>query len=266
MGNDSESKLFEDNLFEESYIGIVEESADEQFEYRCKIRVYGKFGHADVSLNKIPTEHLPWAYPLNSSMFGSSSSAGSYSYPKKGAIVRVIFDGDIYSPKYFGIHHVSDKLKSIVKSSYENSQILIFDEDEELGIYYTKNTGLLINLKDSIINIKNSDNSILVQNKNNESAIELKGGDIDIVTNNSTSVSSPTSITHNSQLIHNNGNAVRQGANPIYSAVNGEPLKLWAQTLAAAVDSKLPVSGGSIAQMTNSFFELILSNTVTTSP
>ncbi len=116
-----------------------------------------------------------------------------------------------------------------------------------------------------MINIK-ADNSILVNHKDSRSTIELKGPDIDITTENSTSISSPNNVTLNSQQVTINGTKVSVGANPIYKAVNGDILMALLASMSTIIDSKTPTSGGACAQLVEQFKSLVLSETVTTTP
>ena len=59
------------------------------------------FGDKGDSLGSIPVEDIPWAYPLHDLQFGSDTGTGRFSTPKMGAMVRVVFEGDQYHPRYF---------------------------------------------------------------------------------------------------------------------------------------------------------------------
>lgn len=259
--------FYEDDIGKEPYLGIVEDNVDPKKIFRCKVRVIGKFGYPDSSKNKIPVADLPWCYPVNANIFTAKNSGGggSYSVPKIGSVVRIKFDGSIYHPKYTSVEDVSPEASAAVGGSYENSHVLAFDKEEDLRMYYTKTSGLLIYLKGSLMNIR-ADNSILINHKDSRSTIELKGPDIDIITENSTTVSSPNNVTLNSQQVTVNGTKVSVGANPIYKAVNGDILMALLDAMAVMIDAKTPTSGGACAELVAQFRSLILSETVTTTP
>ncbi len=253
------------DIVEQSYLGKILMVDDDQFQGRCKIRVFGVFGGEDnTQLQNISAEDLPWAYPLLPAIFGKAG-AGSFHTPKKNQIVRVFFDGDQYHPFYYSISDLDKDLKDKIKADYNGFHALLFDEEEKLRIWYAKKTGLLLNLDDSIINIK-PDNSILIDHKSSSSTIELAGPACTIKTNATIDLSSQNSIILNSNLIHENGVQVRHGAAPIYSAVNGEPNMLLFTALALLIDQKLPISTPLATDLVEKFRDAILSKTVTTSP
>jgi len=254
------------DIINDSYIGEIEDANDPDHIGRCKIRVFGVFGEKDSANNRIPTEDLPWAYPLYDLSFASKSGgSGRFSSPKKGTKVRVIFDRDKYHPKYVSIEELDEKLKSELENDYDGFHSIVFDSDNGLKIYFAKKTGLLFDFDGSKINIL-PDNSIVIDHKNSSSTIELKGNDIDIVTNSNVNISAPNTVTVNSKKIHENGNQVDVGANPIYSAVNGEPLIQLLQIMAASIDAKLNTSPGLNANIVNAMKNLILSSNVKVSP
>lgn len=257
------SKLLE--LINDSYIGIVESIDDPKFEGRCKIRVFGVFGDKNDTLGKIPVEDLPYAYPHYELSFGSKDGAGRISIPKIGSKVRVIFEHDIYHPRYFSIEELDPELKELLKANYENFHSLMFDSVEGMKIYYTKNSGFLIDLKESTINIQ-PDGAIILNHKGSSSTIEMRGNDIDIVTKNSINLSSPNNVTINSNLVHVNGAQTDIGGNPIYKNVNGEILMVFLKALSTAHDQKYPTTPGAMSGLLQSMESLILSSTVNTSP
>lgn len=257
------SKLAE--IMEQSYLGKIMDVDDPKFEGRCRIRVFGVFGgEDDTQLENIPVEDLPWAYPLLPAVFGKVGSA-TFHTPKKDKIVRVFFDGDQYHPYYYSMSEVDEDLKAKMKADYSNFHALLFDEEEKLRIYYAKKTGLLLNLDDSIINIK-PDNSIKIDHKGSSSTIELAGPNCTITTNANVDVSSKNNITLNSNMVHANGTETNVGANPIFSAVNGEPLMTLLKALATVMDAKLVTTNGLAVGLVNAAEQAILSKTVNTTP
>lgn len=253
------------DIVEQSYLGKIMDVDDAKHEGRCRIRVFGVFGgEDDTQLENIPTADLPWAYPLLPAIFGKNGS-GSFHTPKKNSIVRVFFDGDQYHPYYYSISELDADLKAKISADYKNFHGILFDEEEKLRIWYSQKTGLLINLDDSIINIK-PNNSILIDHKTSSSTIELAGPNCTITTNANVDVSSKNNITLNSNQVHANGTITRIGANPIFSAVNGEPLMLLFKAMATVLDAKLATTNGLAVGLVQQFEAAILSKTVTTTP
>lgn len=263
MKRNKKSKLLE--LIKNAYLGVIEDIDDPDCVGRVKCRVYGVYGDKNESLGKIPTEDLPWAYPYYDLVGSSKDGSGKFSTPKKGTVVRVIFEGDQYHPKYFSIEELDPELVKLLKNDYEGFHSILFSTDEKLKIYFAKKTGLLLNFDDSLINIL-PDNSILIQTKNKPSQIELKGGDIDIVTNNSVNVSSNNNVTINSNQVAVNGDTTSVGSNPIYKSVNGEQMMILLKILATGLDAKFPTTPGQFANIVQQMEQLILSATVTVSP
>jgi len=112
------------------FYGEVVDANDPEYDGRCKIRVFGAF-------DKLKDEELPWAVPGNGNIF-SGDGGGDISIPKKGSIVRVRFpSGEIYSPEWVSMPYLNESLKSLIKNSYLGSQVLLYDEEEQLKIFYT---------------------------------------------------------------------------------------------------------------------------------
>lgn len=182
------SDLISDNLIGTPWVGVVEDIEDPLFEGRCRIRVFGKF---DLRENLedpnseflIPSDKLPWARPGNFYSGGSNSGSGTFSVPKLGSYVKVIFDnGNIYSPVYYDNIYPSDELKSEIEGSYQNSHVLIYDtafglskdgedvsnnrEGEGIKVFFTEEKGLVLDYSttngSSTINIR-PDNSIYIE-------------------------------------------------------------------------------------------------------
>lgn len=251
-------------ILENSYVGVIEDVDDPNFEGRCKIRVFGVYEDFDKDLGSIPTDELPWAYPLHEMRYGKAGS-GSFSSPRKDAKVKVYFDGDIYTPRYYANEELSDQLKELLKNDYENFNSFVVDEDEKLKIYYAKKTGYLISLDEKIINLK-PDNSITIQLKGQSAAIELKDNDIDVVAKSLINLSAKNTITASANKVWANGVETDVGAKPIFSGVNGEPLFAFLMILATGLDAKFPTTPGKFVSALNQFKSAILSSTVKTSP
>jgi hypothetical protein len=136
----------QDDLRNAEYVGEVINVDDPKQAGRCKIRVYGKF-------DELPDANLPWAYPEANIVFSSSNGgSGRLSVPRVGTMVKVtFFNGDLYSPVFTGIMNQNAAMLSEIASSYTNAQVICYDEDEQLKIYYTQAKGLYINLKGSTV-------------------------------------------------------------------------------------------------------------------
>lgn len=253
-------------MLSESYIGRIVSIDDPEYKGRVKVSVFGIHETTQEDLGKIDEKDLPYAYPVFPIKFGKNG-AGAFSTPRKDTIVRVIFDGDQYHPRYFSAENIDEDLKSKIKDEgYENFHSLIFDSENKLGIYFSKKSGVLIDLDKSLINIK-ADNSILIQTKDNPSFIELNGDVITIKTNNDIQVTSNNTIGINSNEVDVNGVTTTLGANPIYSNMNGEIWVALIKTLMTAIDSaKYPSAPGVLMGIVQAIEPSLLSKTVTTSP
>jgi len=251
-------------MYEGNYIGVIEDINDPLYVGRCRIRVFGIFDDLENSVGKIPTEHLPWAYPIKSNVMGNGGP-GAFSTPREGSVVNVRFDGgNIYSPRYWGQESMDEELKRLIKDNYSNFTSLVYDSEEGFKIYYTKSSGTVIELRGSIFNI-NPNGVILLRHKDKRSFIELNGDDLDMYANSLINISSKSAIRANSNMVHINGATTRLGPQPIYSALNGEPLFGLLVILATALDAKFPTTPGVSVDIVNQFKSLILSSTVKTS-
>ena len=189
MGKLTTKDLKDDNLKGTQWIGIVENTEDDIFEGRCRIRVFGKMDQRTdpedpESDYLMPTESLPWARPSVSSSGGSNTGSGTFSVPKIGTILRVSFDnGNYYAPVYHESLYPSDETKAEVEAAYPNSHVLIYDtafgltggengteitndrEDEHIKVFFTEEKGLMMDYTTTegptTINIK-PDNSVEV--------------------------------------------------------------------------------------------------------
>jgi len=175
-------KLFNRDIGSREWLGEVIDTDDPLKMLRCKIRVYGLF-------NGLEDDQLPWAFPASSLTFSSTNGGfGSFSVPKKGTILKVRFNsGDIYAPEYYAIQNINETLRQELSEEYENSHVLLFDEDEDLRVLYTQKQGLVLKLKDTLINVKN-DNSIFINNPNGDIIELTNGGKLTIKTSNNINV------------------------------------------------------------------------------
>jgi len=207
MGKLTTKDLKDDNLKGTQWIGIVENTDDDIFEGRCRIRVFGKMDQREdpedpQSAYLMPTESLPWARPSVASSGGSNSGSGTFSVPKIGTVLRVTFDnGNYYSPVYHESLYPSDETKAEIEAAYPNSHVLIYDtafgltgdlqsgdpevtnerEGEHIKVFFTEEKGLMMDYTTTegptTVNIK-PDNSVEIINANGDSIIMLNDGNI----------------------------------------------------------------------------------------
>ena len=218
MGKVNPANFNADDLRTTQWVGIVEDTADDIFEGRCKIRVYGKMDDRvdpedPESEYKIPTLALPWARPHQLMYGGSNTGSGKFEIPKLGSIVRMTFDnGNFYQPVYHENMYPSDETKAEIETSYQNSHVLIYDtafgltggengtevtndrEGESVKVFFTEEKGLMMDYTTSTgpttINIK-PDNSVEVINANGDTIVMLNDGNI--------------TFTHSAQFTINSG-------------------------------------------------------------
>ena len=220
MGRLKTKDLKDDNLKGTQWIGIVEDNADDIFEGRCKVRVFGKMDQRvdpedPQSAYLMPTESLPWARPSVASSGGSNTGSGTFSFPKIGTVLRVSFDnGNYYAPVYHESLYPSDETKAEIEASYPNSHVLIYDtafglsgdlqsgnpevtnerEGEHIKVFFTEEKGLMIDYTTTegptTVNVL-PDNSVRIINANGDSMVMLNDGNI--------------TFTHSAQFTINSG-------------------------------------------------------------
>jgi len=196
-----------DDLRTTQWVGIVEDTNDDIFEGRCRIRVYGKMDDREdpedpESAYKIPTATLPWSRPHQLMYGGSSTGSGKFEIPKLGSVVRITFDnGNQYQPVYHENIYPSDETKAETETSYQNSHVLVYDtafgltgelqdgvsevtnerEGEHIKVFFTEAKGLMIDYTTptgpTTVNVK-PDNSVEIINANGDSMIMLNDGNI----------------------------------------------------------------------------------------
>ena len=218
MGKVNPKNFNADDLRTTQWVGVVEDTNDDIFEGRCKIRVYGKMDDRvdpedTESAFKIPTAALPWARPHQLMYGGSNSGSGKFEIPKLGSVVRIAFDnGNYYQPVYHENIYPSDETKAEIEASYQNSHVLIYDtafglsgelqdgvsevtnerEGEHIKVFFTEAKGLMIDYTTptgpTTVNVK-PDNSVEIINANGDSMIMLNDGNI--------------TFTHSAQFIIN---------------------------------------------------------------
>lgn len=260
----SAADLKSDNLKGTQWVGIVEDTNDDLFEGRCKIRVLGKMDQRvdleDPSSDFIlPTLALPWARPSVASSGGSQSGSGTFSVPKLGTVLRISFDnGNYYSPIYHESVYPSDELKAEIQNSYPNSHILIYDtafgltgggneevtnerEGESIKVFFTEEKGLVFDYTTTTgpttINIK-PDNSIEIINANGDSIVMLNDGNITfthsakfiINSTDNTEINCKDAIINCENMIVNHSSSIELGQGATEKLVLGDSfLKLFNQ-------------------------------------
>jgi hypothetical protein len=220
MGKVDPKNFNADDLRTTQWVGIVEDTNDDIFEGRCKIRVYGKMDDRvdpedPQSAFKIPTAALPWSRPHQLMYGGSNTGSGKFEIPKLGSIVRLTFDnGNFYQPVYHENIYPSDETKAEVEPSYQNSHVLIYDtafgltgelqdgvsevtnerEGEHIKVFFTEEKGLMMDYTTTegptTVNVK-PDNSVEIINANGDSIVMLNDGNI--------------TFTHSAQVTINSG-------------------------------------------------------------
>lgn len=244
-----------DDLRSMMFLGEVVDVDDPLKLGRCRIRVFGKFDDLDI-------EDIPWAQPQLHMSFGKGGGSGSISIPRKGHVVNVLFDnGNLYSPIYTSIQEPAADMVAELSGSYENAHSLIFDGDEELKMYYTKEKGFTLDLKHSRINIAN-DYSITIEHRDSKSIIELRGPVITMTSDSEINITGQSRVKIDSQEVWAHGKETKVGDTPAYSAVLAEPLFAFLKALSAAVDAKMYPTPGVMSAACAQAEQLATSNTV----
>ena len=249
-------KITSEELQKDDWIGEVVDNNDPQSAFRCKIRV-------ERIYDGLENDDIPWAHPISNNIFGSNGGFGNGSVPKIGTKVRVRFNtGDKYSPEYFSIQNPNEQLQEELSTDYQDSHVLLYDQDQELKIIYQPNSGVKIHLKDSHITI-NPDTSITIEHSGATSIIELEGSTCRVVTNSTIEMTSTDKIEMNSRECEIKGTQKTQlGPLGNFSAVGSEPLWIFLKALATAVDAKWPQTPGINVAAANSAERLSTSNNV----
>lgn len=250
------NNLKKNNTEKSHYLGVVVDNIDPEFRGRAKIRVFGVFD------SDIEDADLPWAYQRFEMSFGSNGGSGKVSIPKLGSVVHVQFNnGNYYSPEYKAVQELSPDLINEISSSYDGAHSLIYDGIEKLKIFYTVEKGLVLDLKESQIIIRN-DNSILIKHADDTTSLELKGGKITKYADQEIENTAITRIKNSSEEVWMDGKTTNLGHSPVFSAVCAEPLWDFLKKLAAAVDSKMPMTPGVMTTLAASYEQLSTSQTV----
>lgn len=255
MGLVDRNKLEKPNSEISHYLGVVVDNKDPEFKGRAKVRIFGVF-------DELADEDLPWSHQRFEQSYGLGGGSGRISVPKLGSVVHVQFNnGNYYSPEYKAVQELSPDLIDEIKVSYDGAHSLIYDGIERLKMYYTVEKGLVIDLKESKIIIRN-DNSILITHADDTASIELKGGKITKYADQEIENTAVTRIKHSSEEVWMDGKTTNLGHVPLFSAVCAEPLWDFLKKLAISVDSKLPATPGVNSTLAASFEQLATSQTV----
>lgn len=237
MAYTSDIDFIQHDLHDNDWVGIVVNTNDTTFSGRCQIRVFGLW-------DGISDEHLPWAVPINSTVF-AGNGAGSISVPKIGQIVRVQFNnGDQYAPEYTTIQNVDTELVQRIKDDYDGTHVLLYDPLEELTIIFQKQSGIQIFHKESFIQIT-PDTMITLQTPDGESIVQMDGDTTNITTTNEVNIAAASKVEVTAdEVVVNGSQATKIGPGPYMKAVLAEPMWSLMSTLATALDAKLPATPG----------------------
>lgn len=247
--------LKNDDLRNMTFLGEIVNVSDPEKKGRARIRVFGKF-------DELADDELPWAEQQMGNTFGAKGGTGAISVPRKGAVVNVLFDnGNVYTPYYYNIQEHSPELLNEIKNSYEGAHSLIYDMDENLKVFYTKEKGLNFMLKDSRVTIA-SDNAIIIEHKGTSSIIELRGNTITMTADSEINLTAGSRIKATAPEIWIDGKETKVGHIPAYSATLAEPLFAFLKALSAAVDAKLYPTPGAMASACATAEQLATSGTV----
>ena len=240
MAYTSDINFIEHDLHDNDWLGVVVNIKDPTFSGRAQIRVFGL-------LDGISDEHLPWAVPINSTIF-AGDGAGSISVPKIGQIVRVQFNnGDIYATEYTSIQNIDTELIKRIKDDYEGTHVLAYDPIEELTIIFQKGSGIQIYYKESYFQIT-PDTLVTLSTPNGDSIIQMNADVINVTTKNEVHVAaaSVAEVTAD-EVIVNGAQATKVGPGPYSHAVLAEPIWALLSTMATALDAKYPATPGANA-------------------
>lgn len=238
MGKVNPANFNADDLRTTQWVGIVEDTIDDIFEGRCKIRVYGKMDDRvdpedPESAYKIPTLALPWSRPHQLMYGGSNTGSGKFEIPKLGSVVRLTFDnGNFYQPIYHENIYPSDETKAEIEASYQNSHVLIYDtafgltggengtevtndrDGESVKVFFTEEKGLMMDYTTTegptTINIK-PDNSIEILNANGDSIVMLNDGNITMTHSANVNINCVDAVINCKNTVINHSSSIELG-------------------------------------------------------
>lgn len=153
-------------LYNNDYIGIIEDIKDPKKIGRVKVRVESLHGRKGDK-NFISTEDLPWLEP--------SSRGNFFGLSDVGKVVYVAYeDGDYYKGCYFADEHydinLQDKLESLTDSAYQNFYSIYYDAKHQY--FYEDNVGIIFDYMKSNINMRDN-GDIRVNLKDNSAKLFL---------------------------------------------------------------------------------------------
>jgi hypothetical protein len=202
----------DDNLHGTNWLGEVVDIEDPLRDGRIRVKVFGKF-------DELETEAIPWSSPRTKITGGSQSGSGSFSVPKIGSIVGVIFEnGSLYQPEWYTIEHISDELKAEISGSYVNAHSLIYDTVTEgfVKVFFTEAKGLMLDYKETQVNIK-PDNSVVIQNPN--------GDIIEIANNGKLTITVSDTVEVNCKKAIIDAKSIELGGGAVESLILGDSFK-----------------------------------------
>lgn len=226
------------DLRDNDWIGVVINNEDPTFSGRAQVRVF-------TVMDGIIDEHIPWATPINSTIFGSNGS-GSLSVPKIGSFVRVQFaDGDLYSPEILSVQNKDTDLINTIKNDYIGTHVLAHDVDYGLSILHQPESGLLIFYRESFFQIT-PDSMITIQTENADSLIQMEEDTTRIVTKNEVNIAAASKVdVVADEVVVRGSNVTKIGPGPVYEdAVISDGMFALLSSLASIIDAKLPASPG----------------------
>lgn len=243
----------DDNLHGTNWLGEIVDIEDPLQDGRVRVKVFGKF-------DELETDAIPWANPRTKISGGSASGSGSFSTPKLGSIVGVIFEnGMLYQPEWYTIEHISDELKEEISGSYVNAHSLIYDTVTEgfVKVFFTEAKGLMLDYKQSQINIK-PDNSVVILNPNGD-IIELSNeGKLTIIVSDKIEVNCKTALINASEKAKVDSPKIELGKNAAEAVIKGNTFqKLFNQHQhignmgAPTSPPVIPLNGSELSKVTS---------------
>jgi len=237
MPYNSDIDFIQHDYHDNDWLGIVINPKDPTFSGRAQVKVLG-------IMDGIKNEHLPWAVPINSTIF-AGNGAGSLSIPKIGQFVRVQFNnGDISAPEYTTIQNIDTDLIQRIKDDYDGTHVLLYDPVEELTVIFQKQSGFQIFHKESFIQIT-PDTIITLSTPTNDSIIQMDGDVTNITTKNEVKIAAASKVEVTAdEVVVSGSQKTKVGPGPYYHAILAEPIWSLLSTLATALDAKMPVTPG----------------------
>ena len=234
-----DTNFIKHDMHDNDWIGVVVNNQDPTFSGRAQVRVFGV-------MEGIIDEHIPWATPTNSEVFGLDGG-GSMSVPKIGTFVRIQFNnGDIYAPEILSVQNLDTDLIDKIKKDYNDGcHVILHDPVENLSILHLRESGLVIKKADSFIQIT-PDSMITIEHADTDSVIQLIGDKIEISTKNEVNIHAAAKATVTAdEVIVAGSQRTKIGPGPTYEyAILAGGLWAILDTLAIAIDAKTPPTPG----------------------